>query len=100
MKTWLITGGAGFIGSNFVLAQSKRGEVRMINLDLLTYAGNPLVNVFCLGIAPKERIFLARAGGEGNPVIYVGAKTGRDGKSLYKYYPKKRICRPHLFYMS
>ena len=42
-----------------------------------TYAGNPLVNVFCLGIAPKDRIFLARASGEGNPVIYVGAKTGR-----------------------
>ncbi len=44
-----------------------------------TYAGNPLVNVFCLGIAPKHRVFLARASGEGNPVIYVGAKTGRDG---------------------
>jgi len=44
-----------------------------------TYAGNPLVNVFCLGIAPKDRIFLARASGDGNPVIYAGAKTGRDG---------------------
>jgi len=44
-----------------------------------SYAGNPLVNVFCLGIAPKDRIFLARASGEGNPVLYVGAKTGRDG---------------------
>jgi phosphoribosylformylglycinamidine synthase len=44
-----------------------------------TYAGNPLVNVFCLGIAPTDRVFLARASGEGNPVIYVGAKTGRDG---------------------
>src|SRR5512138_692191 len=33
-----------------------------------TYAGNPLVNVFCLGIAPRERIWLARAGGAGNPV--------------------------------
>jgi len=44
-----------------------------------TYAGNPLVNVFCLGIAPKDRVFLARASGKGNPVIYVGAKTGRDG---------------------
>jgi phosphoribosylformylglycinamidine synthase len=44
-----------------------------------TYAGNPLVNVFCLGIARKDRVFLARASGEGNPVIYVGAKTGRDG---------------------
>src|SRR5574337_390284 len=44
-----------------------------------TYSGNPLVNVFCLGVAPKDRVFLARASGEGNPVIYVGAKTGRDG---------------------
>src|ERR1700719_2827880 len=43
------------------------------------YAGNPLVNVLALGIAPKDKLFLARAGGVGNPVIYVGAKTGRDG---------------------
>jgi phosphoribosylformylglycinamidine synthase subunit PurL len=43
------------------------------------YAGNPLVNVLALGIAPKDQIFLARARGAGNPVIYVGAKTGRDG---------------------
>ncbi|RPI04810.1 MAG: phosphoribosylformylglycinamidine synthase subunit PurL, partial [Zetaproteobacteria bacterium] len=44
-----------------------------------SYAGNPLVNVFCLGLAPRDRIFLARASGDGNPVLYVGAKTGRDG---------------------
>jgi phosphoribosylformylglycinamidine synthase len=44
-----------------------------------TYAGNPLVNVLCLGLARKEGIFLARAAGEGNPVVYVGARTGRDG---------------------
>ncbi len=43
------------------------------------YAGNPLVNVLALGIAPKSDLFLARASGAGNPVIYVGAKTGRDG---------------------
>ena len=43
------------------------------------YSLNPLVNAFCLGIAPKDRIFLARARGEGNPVIYVGARTGKDG---------------------
>ena len=43
------------------------------------YAGNPLVNVLALGIAPKNQLFFARARGEGNPVIYVGAKTGRDG---------------------
>jgi dTDP-glucose 4,6-dehydratase len=40
MKTWFVTGGAGFIGSNFVLLQRKRGNVRIVNLDLLTYAGN------------------------------------------------------------
>ena len=43
------------------------------------YAGNPLVNVFCLGIARHEDIVLAAASGTGNPVYYVGAKTGRDG---------------------
>ncbi len=43
------------------------------------YSLNPLVNAFCLGVAPKERIFLARAEGIGNPVFYVGARTGKDG---------------------
>jgi phosphoribosylformylglycinamidine synthase II len=43
------------------------------------YSLNPLVNAFCLGIAPKDRIFLAKAEGEDNPVFYVGAKTGKDG---------------------
>ena len=42
MKTYIVTGGAGFIGSNFVLAERARREVRIINLDLLTYAGNPM----------------------------------------------------------
>jgi phosphoribosylformylglycinamidine synthase len=43
------------------------------------YAGNPLVNVLCLGIARKDEIVKGAARGEGNPVFYVGAKTGRDG---------------------
>jgi phosphoribosylformylglycinamidine synthase II len=43
------------------------------------YGGNPLVNVFALGVCKKEDVFYARASGIGNPVIYVGAKTGRDG---------------------
>src|SRR5256714_700171 len=42
------------------------------------YSQNPLVNALALGIAKKEEIFLAKAKGVGNPVIYVGAKTGRD----------------------
>jgi phosphoribosylformylglycinamidine synthase len=44
-----------------------------------SYSSNPLVNVFCLGLARKEKIFYARAGSPGNVVIYAGAKTGRDG---------------------
>jgi phosphoribosylformylglycinamidine synthase II len=43
------------------------------------YDGNPLVNVFALGVCRKEDIFYAKAAGIGNPVIYVGARTGRDG---------------------
>ena len=43
------------------------------------YDGNPLVNVFALGIFRHDEIFLGRAEGVGNPVIYVGARTGRDG---------------------
>jgi phosphoribosylformylglycinamidine synthase len=43
------------------------------------YAQNPLVNALALGIARKEDLFFAKARGTGNPVIYVGAKTGRDG---------------------
>ena len=43
------------------------------------YDGNPLVNAMTVGIARKDRIFLSTAAGVGNPVVYVGAKTGRDG---------------------
>ncbi len=43
------------------------------------YAGNPLVNVFCLGIAKQSDIIKGVASGVGNAVYYVGAKTGRDG---------------------
>ena len=43
------------------------------------YSRNPLVNVLALGIARRDELFFAKARGAGNPVIYVGAKTGRDG---------------------
>jgi phosphoribosylformylglycinamidine synthase len=43
------------------------------------YAGNPLVNVMCVGLVRADKIFRARAEGVGNPVFYVGNKTGRDG---------------------
>ena len=43
------------------------------------YNGNPLVNAMTVGIARADRIFTAKATGIGNPVVYVGSKTGRDG---------------------
>ena len=43
------------------------------------YNGNPLVNAFALGLVRRDQIFYAKASGAGNPVIYVGSKTGRDG---------------------
>ena len=43
------------------------------------YALNPLVNAFALGLVRKDQIFFGKASGVGNPVLYVGAKTGRDG---------------------
>jgi phosphoribosylformylglycinamidine synthase len=51
------------------------GEVRFADC----YSRNPLVNAFTLGIVRKDQIFYGRASGVGNPVIYVGSKTGRDG---------------------
>src|SRR5437660_4021983 len=44
-----------------------------------SYNGNILVNVFALGVTTRDRIFNGTASGVGNPVIYVGSKTGRDG---------------------
>ncbi len=43
------------------------------------YNGNPLVNAMTVGIAAQDKIFLSAAAGVGNPVVYVGSKTGRDG---------------------
>ncbi|HEY7544571.1 MAG TPA: phosphoribosylformylglycinamidine synthase subunit PurL, partial [Blastocatellia bacterium] len=51
------------------------GEVRFNDC----YSRNPLVNAFTLGVMRQDQIFYGRASGVGNPVIYVGAKTGRDG---------------------
>jgi len=44
-----------------------------------SYEGNPLINVFCLGVLRHEQIVRGRASGVGNPVFYVGPATGRDG---------------------
>ncbi len=51
------------------------GEVRFHK----SYNGNILVNAMCVGLAKTDKIFYSAAAGIGNPVVYVGSKTGRDG---------------------
>ena len=69
-----VVSGISFYG-NCVGVPTVGGET---NFDA-RYNGNILVNVFCLGIADKNKIFTSAAKGANNPVVYVGAKTGRDG---------------------
>lgn len=69
----VVAGIAGY--GNCIGVPTVGGEVVFHEL----YSSNPLVNVFCLGIAPKDRLFRGKASGVGNPVMYVGSRTGRDG---------------------
>ncbi|TAL10846.1 MAG: phosphoribosylformylglycinamidine synthase subunit PurL [Nitrospirae bacterium] len=69
----VVSGIAGY--GNCMGVPTVGGEVYFNEI----YNHNPLVNAFCLGIARKDRIFLGRAAGVGNPVLYIGSKTGRDG---------------------
>jgi phosphoribosylformylglycinamidine synthase II len=66
--------GIGFYGNCFGVP-TVGGEV----MFEACYSNNPLVNALALGIAHRDELFFASAQGVGNPVIYVGAKTGRDG---------------------
>src|SRR5262245_22279580 len=69
-----VVSGIGWYGNCFGVP-NLGGEVHFAP----EYAGNPLVNAMAVGLVRKDRIFRARAEGVGNPVFYVGAKTGRDG---------------------
>ena len=69
----VVAGIAGY--GNSIGIPTVGGEVAFDD----SYTGNPLVNVFCLGIAAHDDIIKGVASGAGNPVYYVGAKTGRDG---------------------
>jgi phosphoribosylformylglycinamidine synthase subunit PurL len=66
--------GVGFYGNCFGVP-TVGGEI----VFEPCYSNNPLVNALALGICRREELFFAKAQGAGNPVIYVGAKTGRDG---------------------
>src|SRR5438034_4592758 len=69
-----VVSGIAFYGNCFGVP-TVGGEIYFADC----YSQNPLVNAFALGIFQKDKIFYGRARGIGNPVIYVGAKTGRDG---------------------
>ncbi|MFI5304139.1 MAG: phosphoribosylformylglycinamidine synthase subunit PurL [Nitrospiria bacterium] len=69
----VVSGIAGY--GNCIGVPTIGGEVCFDDI----YDQNPLVNAFCLGLVQKDRIFLGQAAGVGNPIIYVGSKTGRDG---------------------
>jgi phosphoribosylformylglycinamidine synthase subunit PurL len=69
-----VVGGVGHYGNCFG-TPTVGGEITFLD----EYAGNPIVNVMCVGIAPITRLTRARASGPGNPLLLVGADTGRDG---------------------
>ena len=69
-----VVGGIGHYG-NCIGIPTVGGDVYFDS----GYDGNILVNAFTVGIARQDRIFRASAAGPGNPVIYVGSRTGRDG---------------------
>jgi phosphoribosylformylglycinamidine synthase subunit PurL len=69
-----VVGGIGGYG-NCVGVPTVAGEVMFDP----SYDGNILVNAFCLGLARRGELLSARASGVGNPVLYVGSATGRDG---------------------
>jgi phosphoribosylformylglycinamidine synthase II len=73
IATGVVHGVAGY--GNCFGVPNLGGETRFETC----YSGNPLLNAFALGLVRKDEIFYAKAVGVGNPVIYVGAKTGRDG---------------------
>ncbi len=73
IATGVVHGVAGY--GNCFGVPNLGGETRFESC----YSGNPLLNAFALGLVKRDEIFYAKATGVGNPVIYVGAKTGRDG---------------------
>ncbi len=76
-QRWLVEGVvAGISGyGNSVGVPTVGGE---LTFDP-TYAGNPLVNVLCMGVLPVDRLVLGRASGPGNVAVLLGSTTGRDG---------------------
>jgi phosphoribosylformylglycinamidine synthase subunit PurL len=69
-----VIGGIAHYG-NCIGVPTVGGEISFLD----GYTGNPIVNAMCVGVAPVARLTRARASGPGNPLLLVGADTGRDG---------------------
>ncbi len=88
MQTWLVTGGAGFIGANFVLQQAGEGAARIVNLDALTYAGNreslrsldgsPLHHFVAGDIGDRERVAALLAEHRPDAIVNFAAESHVD----------------------
>src|ERR671931_1500632 len=74
---WLFEGVVAGIGGygNCIGVPTVGGEVAFADC----HGANPTVNVMCVGLAPRDRLMRARAEGEGNLLVLIGARTGRDG---------------------
>jgi phosphoribosylformylglycinamidine synthase II len=73
LMTGVVAGIAGY--GNAIGVPTVAGDVQFDS----AYNGNILVNAFALGVARKDKLFFGRAAGVGNAILYVGARTGRDG---------------------
>jgi len=89
VKTWVVTGGAGFIGSNFVLRVRSRGVARVINLDLLTYAGN----VGNLDALQGDADHVFERGDIGDPELFRGLLTRYRPDAVVNFAAESHVDR-------
>ncbi len=89
MQTWLVTGAAGFIGANFVLAARRLGAARIINLDLLTYAGHP-ENLESLR-GDRDHVFVQ--GDIGDEALVAKLLTGHKPAAIINFAAESHVDR-------
>lgn len=89
MQTWLVTGGAGFIGANFILQQRQAQSARIINLDKLTYAGNP----HNLASLEHDADYLLQIGDIGDRQLVAGILTAEQPDAVIHFAAESHVDR-------
>ncbi len=92
MQTWLVTGGAGFIGANFVLAARRLGAARIVNLDKLTYAGH-LENLAALA-GDRDHVFVP--GDIGDPALVARLLAEHRPEAIVNFAAESHVDRSIL----